>query len=454
MKENFDNKFSQKIKEVFENRHEPYNPKDWEKLKAKKAEDKDRLLFWYFNKSVAVVILFIMIGGTGGIMLYRNFQNIAAPSNTNKEINIKKTDSINKLDKINGDSINQDSVIPPIYNPYMKDVESIIKENRNNITGVKGENDKIEIVKDVNSDAVLQDIKKPENYITNSKLENAVKLQIADLEKANSNSYLQDTSVIALDLQKKENLMADLNTITPSDSLSKKDINSVLEILDEKAPKNNTVTFGIAVTSLVNYNQANQNTNVSLGGGAFLEIPIFKNFDIYTGLLVTNQKISFQENALQEVASGTQLKSKEAVLTGLDIPINLKYNFAMNNNKMFVAVGLSSVTYLKENIESTLQVSNATFTQSTDESGNPILLSNTVNTFEKETESLGSFNNFNFGKIINLSFGIELPFNQSRQSLIVEPYFKYSLEPLTRENIYFSTAGINLKLNFNTGKKK
>lgn len=453
MKENFDNKFSQKIKEVFENRQEPYNPKDWEKLKAKMAKDKDRHFFWYFNKSVAVVILFIMIGGTGGIMLYRNFQNTATPIGTNKKINIKKTDTINKLDKIISDSIHQDSVILPIYNPYIKDAESIIEGNKNNITNIGEKNDKIETAKDVNSDILLQDLKKTENYIADSKPENVTKENTADLEKANSNNYLQNTANIALDLKNKESLMANLNTLTPSDSIAKKDINSVLEILDEKAPENNKVTFGIAVTSLVNYSQTNQNANVSIGGGVLMDVPILKNLDISTGLLVTNQKINFQENAVEATITDTQLKSKEAILTGLDIPINLKYNFSLNKNNMFIAVGLSSVTYLKENVESTYQYRNSVFTESVDVFGNTTLVSKTVSVLEKETESMGSFNNFHFGEIMNFSFGVELPLNQSRQSLIVEPYFKYSLKPLTSENINFSTAGINLKLNFNTRKK-
>jgi len=455
MKENFDNKFSQKIKEVFENSHEPYNPKDWEMLKAKMAEDKDRRLFWYFNKPIAaaVVILFIMLGGTGGIMLYRNFQNTATPISTNKKMHVKKTDTINKFDKINGDSVNQDSIILPIYNPYIKNVENIMEENKNNITSIAEKNDKIKSAKDVNSDILLQDLKKTENYIADSKSENITKETTADLEKVNSNNYLQNTANIALDLKNEENLTADLQIPTASDSLAKKDINSVFEILDEKVPENNKVTFGLAVTSLVNYNQTNQNTNVSLGGGVLMDVPILKNLDISTGILVTNQKINFQENAVEATLTDTQLKSKEAILTGLDIPINLKYNFSLNKNNMFIAVGLSSVTYLKENVESTYQYRNSVFTEAVDALGNTTLVSKTVNTLEKETESMGSFNNFHFGEIMNFSFGVELPFNQGRQSLIVEPYFKHSLKPLTRENIYFSTAGINLKLNFNTNNK-
>jgi len=482
MKENFDNKFSQKVKEVFENRQEPYNPEDWEKLKAKKDKHKDRFLFWLFGKSAAVILLFIIIGGTGGVVLYNMLQNTTTPINNEGEIIIGNTNS-NKNTK---DSITPDSLRNPIHNSYKRNIENTINESKNNITKTDGKNDiknngKVDDISNkrnlnnlnqiikkrkVNESNTIVSIQQKNNnqdkkllseQTTNSSVEkdsvdaqiNKAKIAVIEQESSESLKNLQNIdSLTSTD----KLLIADSNKSIRLDSLPKKDINLVLEEIPRGKSKNNSVTFGVAVSPIINYDQANQSPNIGFGGGVLLEIPFFKNFDIYTGLLVTNQKINFQENTLLEIASGIQLKSKEAVLTGLDIPINLKYNFVMNKNKMFVAAGLSSVTFLKENVESTFQVSNTVLIETVDNFGNPIILSNVENTFEKETETLGSFNNFHFGKIINLSFGVELPFKKKRQSLIIEPYFKYSLGSLTSEQINFSSGGINLKLNFN--KKK
>jgi len=477
MNKNFDNKFSQKVKEVFENRQEPYNPEDWEKLRSKKDEDKDRFLVWFFGKSAAVILLFVIIGGTGGLVLYNTLQNTTTPFDNEREIIIGNTDSNEKSNE--NDSI---------YNPDKNDFEKIINESKNNVTKTDGKNDMLNNNKSGDSNRknfydngfnklIEEERVNKKNAIVSNQQKNDIQNKILLSEQTTNFKIGKDSvnapinkskiATINLELSKnlkelqiidtvdtnEETLISDSNKLAPSDSLSKKDINSELEKMNVNKIKNNAITFGLAVTPIINYDQANQNTNVSFGGGMLLEIPIFKNIDIYTGLLVTNQKINFQENTLQTLASGSQLKSKEVVLTGLDIPINLKYNFAMNNSKMFVAVGLSSVTYLKENIESTFQVSSTVLIETVDNFGNPILLSNTVNTFEKETEKQGSFNNFNFGEIINLSIGVELPLKNNHQSLIIEPYFKYSLEPLTSENIDFSSVGIILKINFN-GKSK
>ena len=43
MQEEFDNKFGQRVKEVFENREVTYNPEDWEKLLVKKSERKKQI---------------------------------------------------------------------------------------------------------------------------------------------------------------------------------------------------------------------------------------------------------------------------------------------------------------------------------------------------------------------------------------------------------------------------
>ncbi|PHQ56034.1 MAG: hypothetical protein COC16_04025 [Lutibacter sp.] len=486
MQEKLDNKFSQKVKEVFENRQEPYNHEDWEKLKAKKDRAKDRFIFWFFGKSTAIALLFLIIGGTGGLVLYNALQTTTI--NNEDDIIIGDTNSTE-----NDDNLIQDSLKNPIYNPYKKTIENsvddynIVKtnnnndiknnkiEDENNLKKLNNEhNNKIETKKINEHNAIASMQQKNKNqynpslnekqinpksskdstnaFIKKSKLF-ALNSEIADSLKTNQTKIIANTSKLAENLEKQEKLAVNSNTFNPSDSLTINEIELALEKTNGTETKNRAVTFSLVLSPIINYNQANQNSDINFGGGILLDIPIFKNFDIYTGILIVNQRIDFQENTLQEVSSGKQLKSKKSVLTGLDIPINLKYNFEMNTNKMFVAVGLSSVTYLKENIESTYQISSTVLTESVDVFGNSILVSNTITTLEKETESLGTFNNFYFGKIINLSFGIELPFKNSRQSITIEPYFKYALGAITSENINFSSGGLNLELNLN-GRKK
>ena len=67
--------------------------------------------------------------------------------------------------------------------------------------------------------------------------------------------------------------------------------------------------------------------------------------------------------------------------------------------------------------------------------------------------TLNDSNSFNFANMLNLSFGIELPINKQQQSVVIEPYLKYSLTPVTQQKIDFSSGGIHLRYNFSFNKK-
>ena len=135
MQEEFDKIFGQKVKEVFENRQEPYNAEDWEKLLAKKSERKKRLFFWRLNKSAAIIILLLMLGGTGGVFLYKSFQNPGTEIQLDQNEIIGKTDSEEESKKNSAqpgtlDSINnkkEDSFKQKTENNFLQEQEVITK---------------------------------------------------------------------------------------------------------------------------------------------------------------------------------------------------------------------------------------------------------------------------------------------------------------------------------------
>ncbi len=485
MQEEFDKIFGQKVKEVFENRQEPYNAEDWEKLLAKKSERKKRLFFWRLNKSAAIIILLLMLGGTGGVFLYKSFQNPGTEIQLDQNEIIGKTDSEEESKKNSAqpgtlDSINnkkEDSFKQKTENNFLQEQEVITKiESSKSPDDISSESPKKIKERNTNPlEQIKQDNLQENEAIVFNEQQDANKLKLIDPTKESQierdstelistkselgrladNSNPVDTTLIKQNISINEapDKMAILEDLKSIDSLTNDAEKLALDKTKDIEPTAKVITIGLVVAPMVNYDQANQNTDVNVGGGVLVEIPISKRFDIYTGLLVANQRINFEENTLQELSSGTQLKSKNAVLTGLDIPLNLKYNFKMNKNNMFIAVGLSSLTYFKENVESTYQVSSTVFAEGSNALGNDVLVSTTTNVLETETESKGSFNNFHFGKIINFSYGLEIPLKNNRQSIIVEPYYKYSLEPANSENLIFSSAGLNLKLNFNPKNK-
>lgn len=201
--------------------------------------------------------------------------------------------------------------------------------------------------------------------------------------------------------------------------------------------------IGANVSSIVNYDQANNNSKLHMGFGIFVEIPLLEDLVVYSGVLFTNQSINFQSVTEQSIAIGKHVKSKDLLLMGFDIPINLKYRFDFAKTRFFVSTGVSSLTFLKENIETTYDVRSTVSTIA----GGGITIFQTVSKEEMETKSLGSFNDFFFAKILNVSFGLELPLN-SKNILLIEPYFKYSIGPLKSVEAYPSILGINLGIMF------
>ncbi|MDP3582749.1 MAG: hypothetical protein Q8S39_12510, partial [Ignavibacteria bacterium] len=201
--------------------------------------------------------------------------------------------------------------------------------------------------------------------------------------------------------------------------------------------------LGANVSSIVNYDQANHNSKLHMGFGIFVEIPLLEDLVVYSGVLFTNQSINFQNVTEQSIAIGKHVKSKNLLLMGFDIPINLKYRFDFAKTRFFVSTGVSSLTFLHENIETTYDVRSAVSTLS----GSGITIFQTVSKEEMETKSLGSFNDFFFAKILNVSFGLELPLN-SKNILLIEPYLKYSVGPLKSVEAYPSIFGLNLGIMF------
>ncbi len=205
----------------------------------------------------------------------------------------------------------------------------------------------------------------------------------------------------------------------------------------------NVLRFGANVSSIVNYDQANHNSQFNVGVGIFVEIPLHDDLFIYSGLHLTNQTINFQYVNEQTLALGKHVSSKDLKLMGFDIPLNLKYRFRVAGTRVFFAAGTSSLTFVKENIETKYAVNRTIETVS--QGGIPFM--QTVSKEELETNSLGSFNDFFFAKVLNFSFGVELPLN-SRNVLLIEPYLKYSAGPLKSVKAYPSMFGVNLGVIF------
>lgn len=238
---------------------------------------------------------------------------------------------------------------------------------------------------------------------------------------------------------------------------------------DKLDKQDKKVHFGVYAATYFNYAKGS-NSEVNAGAGFTSDINLTRNLRLETGVSINQNSLSYggssqpvdaennlvlagssvyygpaiatganatnagpasiaaSSNYLNSVAS---VKNYNANLVGLDIPINLKYEFSPQRNNFYVVGGFSSGTFINE-----------AYTYNYSSVLNP------QQTGAQTTNK--SFDNFYFAKTLNLAFGVGYPLGKN--SLVIEPFLKYPLQGLGAEQIKFGAGGINLKLNFSSKK--
>jgi hypothetical protein len=204
---------------------------------------------------------------------------------------------------------------------------------------------------------------------------------------------------------------------------------------DFKLTNNLKLSAGVAIAqNTLKYNNTaiqsgELNTAVSLAKTALDQVyassaPSTSN--MITGTSTNNGLRGF---AIATFASPT-LRDYNANLIGLDIPINLKYQFNPQKTDAYVSAGLSSGTFINETY-----ILNYTYAKN-----------------DQQSTTRTSFSGFDLAKTLNVSFGVGYQLSKSNR-LIFEPFLKYPLDGLGSQQIKFGAGGINLKLNFQSTKK-
>jgi hypothetical protein len=211
------------------------------------------------------------------------------------------------------------------------------------------------------------------------------------------------------------------------------------------------VRFEVYAATYLNYAKGSS-SQFNLGAGVSSDIKLSRKLGLITGISVGQNTLNFggqppvnspaataaiayNPMAIKSLYSSSvavpTLKNYNASLVGLDIPLNLKYQFNPETNSTYISVGLSSGTFINETYTSTYNNSA------------PFLSSLSQNS---DLTTHQSFNSFYFAKTLNLSFGTG--YGLGRNKLLVEPFLKYPLQGLGSQQIKFGAGGVNLKFNF------
>jgi hypothetical protein len=221
------------------------------------------------------------------------------------------------------------------------------------------------------------------------------------------------------------------------------------------------VKFSVYAATFFNYAKGSQN-QVNAGAGFTSDIKLSKNLKLSTGLLLAQNTLNYNKNQpsnveaavsfspslssaynssvadFSKVSASPSFKNYNANLVGLDIPVNLKYEFNPQKNDTYVSAGLSSGTFINE-----------AYTASYSYPG----LAQAAGVQQTSDETTRkSFNSFYFAKTLNVAFGVGYALGKSNR-IVIEPFLKYPLDGLGSQQIKFGAGGLNLKLNFTTNKK-
>jgi len=472
MDEQFDKKLTSRISEVFENYEHPPADESWMKLREKFPAQQPRgIVAWmWWSSAAAILLVFFGVGlwlhkanGPDNALVVKPAVKTKPVTDTALQNGIIKHQSLAVNPPADPNSIAAKAtgrtkhigsgypvVIKTPFAPLPVDAPVSYSSTRNNKAIVTANNNPVPVdntnPRSLSDPAAGQMAKTaPVNGVTTPQVitNNAPVIannQPVAPEKVNSFAVKPQPKSITQLLEDEKHQSA-----ARSDIQSKKD--------DRK------VSFGVYAATYFNYAEGSKN-QVNAGAGFTSDIKLSKNLKLSTGLALAQNSFSYNNNppptngvALvaaapaikQQSLFGTaaavpQFRNYNASLVGLDIPVNIKYEFNPEKSSTYISAGLSSGTFIDEKYTYTYAYSNVD------------ARANVISTETDNETARKSFNSFYFGKMLNVSFGVGVPVGKNN-SLIFEPFLKYPLGGLGTQQINFGSGGINLKFNFKPSKK-
>lgn len=216
-------------------------------------------------------------------------------------------------------------------------------------------------------------------------------------------------------------------------------------------------TLDVYTGTFFNYHDNNE-AKLSAGVGLNANVKVTKNLVFSFGAGISQNKVSYENKVPMEVstsmfaardnamslapsstiysATATNDVSFNGQLLTIELPMAVKF-YPTKKQDFYISTGINSTSYLSQKYTynynwSNFQVKNGEAQQ------------------RQETEK-SSLRGFDFANSAIIAIGINQ--NLGRNTLIFEPYYKPALGTMGDKNLRISSAGLNLKFNFNGAKK-
>ena len=439
MKEQFDKRLVEKIKDSFQNHEEPFNPQEWEKLSHAYLQPirKRKFAYWPFLASgIAASLLLLLVFWPIGEDLEKNLKTLT-DSITLEGKPFEAVELPPKKEPQNL-ALNQKADKLPVgeeSGPAVSSDRQPVRPKREDIVpiDIDATSSRVPSISEISADAqkILEDIN---NHAANQRIGKTV------IAKNHNNTETEKAQQY-VDQWKSDGI---------GSASSEKE-------------NGNNVRLGLLVGP---QSSSNPVAGMSLGAGVMSEFSFSNRLKLDVGVtyashsMVPESSLPRESAVMNSPSPPTEMaqglsnsprfmgSNAELSFSGLDIPINLKYKVMdKEQSGLFLITGLSSMVYFNQGTTETMTV-NSFFTANTT---GDLEFQRSVQEFTHETGPDRTSDGVDLGRMLNLSVGYEYNLNNGT-FLSIEPYYKLPLGDMTFANQQFSIGGVNLRMNFRLGK--
>ncbi|RZK90227.1 MAG: hypothetical protein EOO98_08780 [Pedobacter sp.] len=450
-----DEKLAQQIKAVFEDYDDGLAENGWAAVREKYPEKETKKLpIWWISGIAASLILAV------GLYFNQAFdtEKVILNANTSKKDtsvsqSLQNSKADIKIAATEKASTNEKNITAE--NPVQKSLHP-----KNNITL----NQQFAVVpkQSVNPDKKPDDLKVTTNVPqqkSTTVIDEKIVIAAANTESNNAGKNLPGSNITVENDTKPTN-ETKATKLTTEEFLAAQ--SKMLAATDSKkeSKKNSTptTTLDVFTGTFFNYHDDNE-AKLSAGVGLNANVKLAKNVVFSFGAGISQNKVSYENQVPTQVADA-MFTSKNAALNAapvsgatysatatndvsfngsmlsIDLPMVVKL-YPTSKQDFYISTGINSSTYLSQKYTYNYSVSNFSVQNGTAQP-------------QQQTEK-SSLSGFDFANSAIIAIGINQ--NIGKNTLIFEPYYKPALSAMGDKNLRISSAGLNLKFNFNGGKR-
>lgn len=450
----FDDRFADRVREVFDRHEEAFDPKAWDSMKARLAKERKPLsilLKPYVSRAAAVLILVVGMAWLLNSLFYPGNEWFAGKQGGEEEVagRVGPSDLSEALGNNMRDASEPDAMsgamtgLPPSSMP----VQGVGPEaGQVEDAGNGGVSNPSIIDYGLSGPYAMLTGVEPADTLTedpsyeNNELPEQGALPLADAEAKTDSRQESPASPVnggppRLAALPAENLPLPLEPVPDTDN-------------------GRALSWSVAAGSMMTYAGQQLAAGMGFSGGVISEWKATKTFRFSSGLLLAYQQFAVDGMPLHpEMDKSNNTPDEYVVRTyadqeyemlAFDIPLNIQYRFMeIGGRQWFVSAGLSSLLYLQQHVsgQETAYVY-ANLPETAFDSHRTISY-----TSEVEVEAnYDALQRFDFARLLNLSFGYEI--KGAKSATIIEPFIKYPLGTLSSREIKMGMGGISLRYRF------